>query len=320
MTSKSRALGATLAAAAITALGVQTVAAAFPERPVTLIISSGAGSGGDSTARTYLPFLEACLGQSVVIINRPGAGGALAHAELIAAPADGYTMGNVNMPNTAAQAIQAGKPLPYEQFDYVANVTSSRVTLSVRTNSDFKSLEEFVTYAKANPRVVTLGMSSLGGDDHLTQLTLAATAGIELTMVPFGDGGASRAALLGGHVAAASMSDSEAATYKEQVRPLAIAAEQRSKFLPDTPTMRELGLDVIGGSNQIVAMPKGAPQEALDKVRGCYETVFADAAFKEEAAKRSIPAFYLNAADTEAFVREQADVLGKLWVSNPWIR
>ena len=320
MTKITRAACAALAAVTVAAVGIQPAAAAYPERPITLIISSGAGSGGDTTARTYLPFLEACLGTTVVLVNRPGARGARAHADLIAAGPDGYTMGNVNMPNTAAQAIQAGKPMPYEEFDYVANVTSSRVTLNVRTQSEFETLEQFIEYAKANPRVVTLGMSSLGGDDHLTQLTFASAAGIEMTMVPFGDGGASRAALLGGHVAAASMSDSEAANYIDQVRPLAIAGEERSEFLPDTPTMRELGLDVIGGSNQIVAMPKGAPQEALDKVRGCYETVFNDPAFQAAAKERSVPAFYMNATDTEAFVREMSESLTALWASNPWVR
>ena len=188
------------------------LAGEFPDHAVTLIVSSSPGSGGDATARSYVRYLEKCLGTSVAIVNKPGAGGALAHAELLKAAADGYTIGNVNMPNTAAQAIAADKPMPADTVDYVANVTSSRVTLDVGKGSQFKTLKDVIDYAKANPKVLTLGMSSLGGDDHLTQLELMKAAGIEMTVVPFGDGGSSRAALLGGHVAAASMSDSEAAT------------------------------------------------------------------------------------------------------------
>ena len=74
-------------------------------------------------------------------------------------------------------------------------------------------------------------------------------------------------------------------------------------FLPDVPTMRELGLDVIGGSNQIVAAPKGVPADALAKLRGCYETVFKDPDFLADAKKRSIPVFFMSGADTEAYVR-----------------
>jgi tripartite-type tricarboxylate transporter receptor subunit TctC len=309
-----------LTAAGLAACGsADALAGEFPDHAITLIVSSSPGSGGDATARTYVPFLEKCLGASVAIVNKPGAGGALAHAELLKAAADGYTIGNVNMPNTAAQAIAAGKPMPADTVDYVANVTSSRVTIDVGKNSQFKTLKDLIDYAKANPKVLTLGMSSLGGDDHLTQLQLMKAAGIELTVVPFGDGGSSRAALLGGHVATASMSDGEAATYLEQVQPLAIAGEQRSTFLPDVPTMRELGYDVIGGSNQIVGAPKGTPADALAKLRGCYETVFKDPDFLAEAKKRSIPVFFMNGADTEAYVREQTNVLADLWKTNPWI-
>ena len=307
---------AALLSTAFVSLGIQGAFAAYPDHTVTIIASSAPGSGGDVTARTFLPYVSKCLGQTVVIVNKAGAGGALALAQLLAAPADGYTIGAANMPNVAAQAIQTNGKLPADQLDYVANVTSSRVTIDVAKDSQIATLKDFVDYAKSNP--VTLGLSSLGGDDHLTQLLFAAKADIKETIVPFGDGGTSRAALIGGHVTAASMSDSEAAGYLDQMKPLAIAGEQRSQFLPDVPTMRELGYDVIGGSNQIFAAPKGAPKEALDKLSACFESTFADPAFKADAQKRSVPVFYMGPADTEKYVRDQTTVLQDLWKTSPW--
>ena len=294
--------------------------AEYPERAVTLIVTSSPGSGGDSVARTYVPYLEKCLGQSVTVVNKPGAGGALGHAEIASAAPDGYTVGNLNMPNTVAQSIQGDTEWPLDRFDYVSNVTSSRVAVNVLKESPFETLADFVAYAKENPRSITLGLSSLGGDDHLTQLQLMKAAGIELTIVPFGDGGTSRAGLLGGHVSAASMSGSEAAGYQDRVRTLAIAAEERAPYLPDVPTMRELGYDVIGGSNQIIGGPKGMPAEAIAKLDQCFGEALSDPEFQAQATERALPMFYLNQADTVAFIEEQGELLKQLWESNPWIK
>jgi tripartite-type tricarboxylate transporter receptor subunit TctC len=306
--------------AAATVVGVAFPAnAEFPERAVTVIVTSSPGSGGDAVARTYAPFLEKCLGQGVTIVNKPGAGGALGHAEIAAAAPDGYTVGNLNMPNTVAQSIQGDTEWPLDRFDYVSNITSSRVSVNVPKDSPYQTLEDFIAYAKENPRAITLGLSSLGGDDHLTQLQLMKAAGIEMTIVPFGDGGTSRAALLGGHVSAASMSGSEAAGYQDRVRTLAIAAEERAPYLPDVPTMGELGFDVIGGSNQIIGGPKGMPEEAIAKLDQCFGEALADPEFQAQAKERALPMLYMNRADTIAFIETQGDMLKQLWESNPWI-
>jgi tripartite-type tricarboxylate transporter receptor subunit TctC len=307
-----------LVAVAGSALSISMAAAEYPDRPVTLIISSAPGSGGDTNARTYMPFLEKCLGTTGVIINRPGAGGALAHADLKAAEADGYTIGNINLPNTAAQAIEKGEPPPWENFDYIANISSSRVGLHVAADSPFKTFAEFLAYVKEHPKQVTLGLSGLGGDDHLTQLQAIRATGGEFTLVPMGDAATARAAMLGGHVDALSIAAYEALPYKDQLRGLWYAAEERSPAAPDVPTLRELGYDVIGGSNQLVGAPKGTPQEALDKLRGCYETTFKDPELVAEAKKRSLPYHYMNAADSEAYARQQWTALGELWKTYPW--
>jgi tripartite-type tricarboxylate transporter receptor subunit TctC len=307
-----------LLVAAGSALTLSMAAAEYPERPVTLIISSAPGSGGDTNARTYMPYLEKCLGTTGVIINRPGAGGALAHADLKAAAADGYTIGNINLPNTVAQAIEKGDPPPWETFDYVSNISSSRVGLHVATDAQWKTFEELLAYVKEHPKQVTLGLSGLGGDDHLTQLQAMRATGAEFTLVPMGDAATARAAMLGGHVDALSIAAYEALPYKDQLLGLWYAAEERQAAAPDVPTLRELGYDVIGGSNQVVGAPKGTPQEALDKLRGCYEQIFKDPGLIKEAEERKLPYRYMNAADTEAYAKQQWTALEEVWKTNPW--
>lgn len=307
-----------IALLASSAIGVPIASAEYPDRPVTLIISSAPSSGGDTNARTYMPFLEKCLGVSGVIVNRPGAGGALAHADLKASAADGYTIGNINLPNTVAQAIEKGDPPPWETFDYVANVSSSRVGLHVATDSPFKTFADFLAYSKEHPKQITLGLSGLGGDDHLTQLQAIRATGMEVTLVPMGDAATARAAMLGGHVDALSVAAYEAAQYKDQLRGLWYAAEERNPLVPDVPTLKELGYDIVGGSNQVVGAPKGTPPEALEKLRSCYEATFKDPELVAEAAKRGLPYRYMNAADTEAYAKAQWTALELVWKEFPW--
>ncbi|HTM76217.1 MAG TPA: tripartite tricarboxylate transporter substrate binding protein, partial [Devosia sp.] len=179
-------------------------AAEFPERPITLIVNSGPGGGVDIVARTYQPFLEQCLGASLVIVNTPGAGGAIAFAQLAESKPDGYTIGNINLPNTVTQPIERGGPPPWETFDYIANTTQSRVGLHVSKDSPYQTWQEFMDYAKANPKMLTVALGGLGNDDHITQLQAMQQAEIELTLVPIGDGASARTAALGEHVAAFS--------------------------------------------------------------------------------------------------------------------
>src|SRR3712207_4881313 len=118
-------------ATAILLAAVAPAFAAYPERPVTLLIPFSPGGGSDTGARTYQPFLERCLGGEVVIVNKPGAGGELGFAELAKATPDGYLIGYLNMPNMATAPIVKDAPWSIDSFAYIGNVIGSRVTLSV---------------------------------------------------------------------------------------------------------------------------------------------------------------------------------------------
>ena len=308
-----------VAATAILLATAAAALAAYPERPVTLLIPFSPGGGSDIGARTYQPFLEACLGGTVVILNKPGAGGELGFAELAKAAPDGYTIGYLNMPNMATAPIVKDAPWTIDSFAYIGNVIGSKVTLSVPKSSDIQNLGDLVARGKESGPL-TLSVSGIGGDDHLMALRFAELAGIEFRVIPFGDGASSRAALMGGQVQVGSMSNSEAALYQDQFRTLGVMDEERTSFLPDVPTFREQSYDVVGGSTQVIGAPAGTPAEIISKWSDCLGQVVKDPAFLEEAKKRALPLAYMTAEEAEAFVRQETEALRALWESDPWIK
>jgi tripartite-type tricarboxylate transporter receptor subunit TctC len=312
-------IASTFLGAAMVALTAAAPALAeYPERAVTLLIPFSPGGGSDVSARTYEPYLEECLGQDVVIVNKPGAGGELGFAELAQTTPDGYTIGYLNMPNMATGAITKDAPWTIDSFAYVGNVIGSRVTLSVPIESEIQDLDGLVAFAKENSPVA-LSVSGIGGDDHLMALRFSKLAGFDFNVIPFGDGASSRAALMGGHVQVGSMSNSEAALYQDRFRTLGVMDSERSSFLPDIPTFQEQGYDIVGGSTQVIGAPAGTPDEVIQKWSDCLGQVVNDPAFLEDATTRALPLAYMTAEETEQFVRAENEQLKALWESDPWI-
>ena len=293
--------------------------AEYPDRPVTLLIPFSPGGGSDVGARTFQPYLEKCLGGSIVILNKPGAGGELGFAELAASDPDGYKIGYLNMPNMASGAITKEATWSIDSFAYVGNMIGSRITLSVPKNSPIQTLDDLVALGKSSGPL-SLSVSGIGGDDHLSSLQFAKLVGIEFTVIPFGDGASSRAALLGGNVQVGSMSNSEAANFQEEFRTLGVMDNERTPFLPDIATFKEQGYDIVGGSTQVIGAPAGTPKEIVQKWSDCLGKVAADPAFLEEAKKRALPLSYMTGEQAEAFVRKENEALKALWASDPWIK
>ena len=249
----------------------------------------------------------------------PGAASGVGIAELAKAAPDGYTIGMTNMPNLVSNASRPGSP-GIDQFDYIGNIVGVRSTFNVRMDSELKTFEDALATIKATPGPINVGMGGIGADDHLVGLQLEKLLGADFNFIPFGSGADARNALLGGQVVFSMMSNTEAAGFKDAVRPLAVASVERTKLFPDTPTFREKGYDLVGGSTHVIAAPKGFPAEALAKWRGCIEQAAANPDFLADAEKRSLSLNIMNAADTEAFVRSQAQLLSDLWKSDPWVK
>ena len=294
--------------------------AEWPEKPIDLIVAYSAGGGTDVTARTLQPMLEAALGQSVVVVNRPGAGGEVGHAAIASAKPDGYTIGILNLPPMLTIPITRDAAFTADDFIPVAGLVRDPSALSVHANSPFRTLDELVAFAKENPGAVTVGTTGVGTDDHLAMRYFADAAGIELTHVPFAGGGPARTALIGGHVSAAALNLGEAAPAAKEgrVRILTQFSDTVSEFAPDVPTAMSLGYDVRMLSERGIGMPAGVDPAIVEKLAAAIAEVTADAEFGKRNADRFTEVVYKSTEDFGAHIRKLKKDYQAMWDEAPW--
>lgn len=249
--------------------------AQFPQRPVTYVIPFDPGGESDTTARMQQEALEAALGVSVQITNQAGGGGAVAWSDHQRSTApDGYEIIGVNIPHIIVQPMQrTDAGFETDGFDFITFFQFTPNAVIVDKDSPFETLEELLAFAKENPGAVTVGGSGSQSANHLGTLMLEQEAGVDLTYVPFTGTGSAVPALLGGHVGALMSYTPVAVQYQDEVRTLAVAAEERPPFLPDTPTLPELGYDVVMGAYRGVAAPAGTPDEAMNVLIDAFAQV-----------------------------------------------
>ncbi|MBE0569352.1 MAG: tripartite tricarboxylate transporter substrate binding protein [Deltaproteobacteria bacterium] len=259
-------------------------AADFPKKRITYNICFNPGGESDITARIQEQILKKHLGQDVSIQYKVGGGGALCWSELVQSAPDGYTIAGHNLPHTILQPMEMGDA-GYKTLDLkqVYMFQSTPNVLMVRQDSPFKTLKDFIDYAKKNPAgVVTVGGSGSSSANDLGTAMLGKAAGIKLSYVPFGGTGSAVPALLGGHVTALMSYSPMAVQYKEKFRSLAIASEKRMEVIPDVPTFKELGYDVVEGAYRGVAAPPGTPDEIVKILADAFDKTMKDPAVKKK--------------------------------------
>ncbi|MFA5522599.1 MAG: tripartite tricarboxylate transporter substrate binding protein [Castellaniella sp.] len=265
----------TLAAAGFTTSSL----AEFPDKPVTYIMAFNPGGESDITARFQEQPLERVLGQDVNIVYKIGGGGSVAWSEVVnTTKPDGYTFVGHNLPHIVLQPLIRGDA-GYNTLDLksIYFFESTPDLLVVRQDSPFKTLKDFVDYAKSQPPgVVTVGGSGSSTANDLGTTMLNKAADIKLTYIPFSGSGAAVPALLGGHVTALMTYSTMGVQYKDKFRALAIAAEERMDVLADVPTFKELGYDVVEGAYRGVAAPPGTPDDRIKVLADAFEKVMKD--------------------------------------------
>lgn len=246
--------------------------AEFPDGPITYTIPFNPGGESDITARLQEPELEKYLGVAVNVTHKPGGGGAVAWGEFQrTAKPDGYNIVGFNIPHIIGQTMirkEAGYTIegfkPIMWFHFTPNV------LLVSKDSEFKTLDDFIKFAKKKPFVGTVGGSGTYSANHLETIRLMKAAGVDLTYVPYTGTGPVIPALMGRHIKAAMSYSPVSVNYKDKFRTLAVAAEERVPAMPDVPTFKELGYDIVGGAFRGVAAPLGTPQAVVDKLAAAY--------------------------------------------------
>ncbi|WFM70423.1 tripartite tricarboxylate transporter substrate binding protein [Halomonas sp. CKK8] len=274
-----------LAMTAVAAVGLAGAAhAEYPEEDITYIIPFDPGGESDVTARFQEPILEEELGVSVNVTHRPGGGGAVAWSEFQnSAEPDGYEIIGVNIPHIIGQPIQRNNA-GYETDNWriVTFFHSTPNALIVHNDSPYDTLEDLVEDAKENPEAITLGGSGTYSANHLDMLRFEKEAGIDLTYIPFSGTGPLKGALEGGHVAGIFNYTMLGTEMADSVKVLAVASEERVKALPDAPTFKEQGYDIVGGAYRGVAVPKGTPDEVVETLEEAFAEANRQIAEKQE--------------------------------------
>ena len=252
--------------------------AAWPERPITLIVPAAPGGTADISARLISEKLGAALGTTVVVENRAGAAGIIGSQALTRAAPDGYTleMGNIG-PNAINYSLY--KALPYKPTDFapVTLVVAVPNILEVNSKSPYKTVQELVEAIRNDPKgIYSFGSSGTGQSPHLSSEMLTQRTGITMTHVPFKGMGPAVAALLAGQVTFVidNLPSSIAFIRSGQFRALAITGAQRSPQLPDVPTMAEAGIkDMVVTAWFGLFAPAGTPPDIIDKIQQATKKV-----------------------------------------------
>jgi len=290
-------------------------------RPIEVFVGFSAGGGVDVMARAVAPFLANLLpGARFVIVNRPGAGGQLGHEAAANAAADGFALGATTMPGLVSHPIE--RPVRYRvsELTYLANVVDDPCALFVRPESPYRSLDDLVAAARARPEVVTYGLTGVGSDDHLTMFRFEAATGARLTHVPFPGIGQMLPQVFNGAVDIAAMNVSEALPFLREgrLRGLGQASTARWPGMPDLPTYREQGMDVLGSASRGFIAAPGLPEEISQRLVAAFSALLADPAFIREAERLSMPLRPVLGAEYRAMAQSMETELRALWAARRW--
>jgi tripartite-type tricarboxylate transporter receptor subunit TctC len=263
------ALGA-LAACALAAAPQAWAQAAWPGKPVTIVVPAAAGGTTDMAARLLAQDMGQQLGQSVVVDNRAGGGGIIGTQAVLAAKPDGYTllMGNIG-PNAINYSMY--KKLPYKAADLVpiTNVISVPNVLVVHADSPFKTAAELIAYAKANPDKINMGSTGTGQSPHMSAEMFMQRAGFKAPHAPYKGAGPAVQGLLGKQFdfMIDNLPSSLPQIQAGKFRALAVTSAKRNPALPNVPTMAEAGVpDMVVTAWFGLFAPAGTPQAVIDKV------------------------------------------------------
>ncbi|AGW93545.1 tripartite tricarboxylate transporter substrate binding protein [Cupriavidus sp. DF5525] len=274
-----------LIASVLLGAAMVTAHAAWPEKPVTLLVPFPAGGSTDNVARILGARLQAQFGGSFVVDNKPGAAGMIGAAVAKRAPADGYTVFVSSLGPFVIGPHLVKNPGydPLKDFDYISVAVQAPNVLAIPVNSPHKSLQDVIAFEKANPNKMTFASAGNGTSDHLTAELFWQQTGTTGIHVPYKGGAPAMNDLLGGQVDATFMNINTAVPHIKagKLRALAITSNKRSPILPDVPTMEESGFKgVTVYSWQAVAAPKGLPPEIKAKLHAAVVAALNDPAVK----------------------------------------
>jgi tripartite-type tricarboxylate transporter receptor subunit TctC len=303
------------AAAGIACAPAFAATEAWPARPVRLISPYAAGGSSDISVRLLAEYFETRLGKKFFVENKPGAGSTIANQTVARADPDGYTFLYAAAPFETAEAM-FGK-LNYDPHKDLRPIALSMLVplfLIVKADGPYKTLAEFIAFAKAKPEGITFASVAAGSQPHLAAVLLSKTAGFKSVCVQFGGDAPSYIELLAGRVDATTTALPAALPHINSgaLRVLGCFSEQRSGAYPDAATLRELGTDVVAAAWFGFMAPAATPDPIIDQMQSHISEALSDATIQQKLVVQGMDAHYLPGPEFGKFVDGETEKWGKI--------
>ena len=294
----------------------------FPSRPITLIAPWPPGGSSDAVMRAFAESAGRILGTTVVVENKPGAGGTLGASAMVNAKPDGYTLTQLPLGIYRLPHMQKMTFDPVKDITHIACLTGYTFGLASTMDAPYKTLKEMVAYARANPGKVNYGHTGTGTTPHLAIEEFAGKAGVELQDVPFKGSAEILQAILGGHIPLMSGTTEFVPHVKAgKLRFLATLGRERNKAFPEVPTVKESGWDTITESPFGIGGPKNMDPAVVRILQDAFRKTLDDAKVQETLDKFYMPTIYMNTADYTAYAvrtfATEKNTIERLGLSKP---
>ena len=284
---------------------VVPIAWAYPEKNIQYIIAFVPGGESDVMARWQQTIFRAKYKREMIVVNRPGAGGAVAWTQLNQLSADGYSIVGCNLPHIVLQPLEGQVQYKTEDLTPIYWFRYMPDAIVVPEQSPIKTFQDLIRMAKEQPGKLTLAGSGSNSANHAAHEKLALITGIQTTYVPYKGTGDLVPAVLGAQVTGAMAYSAFAVNNKGRVRALAVAMEKRSPQLPDVPTFRELGIDWVDGGYGGIGVPKSTPMDARRRLSELWSVLNNDPEMKELATKAGFDLIDINIDKVDQFMKER---------------
>jgi tripartite-type tricarboxylate transporter receptor subunit TctC len=277
----------------------------FPTKQIRLIVQASPGGSSDLNCRTIAPGVEAALGVPVIVVNRPGGGGAVALAFGAAQHPDGYVINHVPVDIALLKPTGTADITP-GHYDMLCRVAYHGAGIAVLADSKYADFNDFIADAKARPGQITVGNSGINAIWHLAAVQLENAAGIKLSHIPFEGAAPGITALLGGHLDAVVCSPSETAPQVQggNLRLLAVFYDERMPLFPNVPTLKELGIDLTCLAYLGFGVPRGTPPEAINILVNAFKKSFESEPFQEMLRSRGMSPGWMGPDEYTRFVQK----------------
>jgi tripartite-type tricarboxylate transporter receptor subunit TctC len=274
-------------------------ASSYPDRPIRLVVAFPPGGATDTMTRQITQELGEALGQSVVIENKPGAGGYVAWNHVATSEPDGYTLLMAENAIGISQALYKKTQSfdPVKQYDAIATVATSPLVLAVANNVKANSVAELIAYSRTVPEKINYASAGIGSVSHLTFEVIKAGTGMEAVHVPYKGGGPAMNDVIAGHVALnmAAIQVAKGLVESGKIKGLAVTSAERSPVLPNVPTLKEAGVKTADVDLRFwfgIFGPKGIPDAVKAKLEKAVATTLADPRVRDRLAKLDIEPDY----------------------------